>query len=184
VLESLARLPVDAGDPLVTPIAVDLALRGIARESDLSADARTELAARRGDAMTQENERQEGVDARHRLLALALSTPSDRERRTFAATLGTLAPSDAIVAVALARMAATDGSSLPSEVTSHLEIAASSDPLAAAALVVLCDRRGDAVAAVRARGLLAGLAVTDVERALARGLPEPKVATLREVRSD
>lgn len=184
----VAREAVDAGDALLTPIAADLAARGVARDTDLSADARIELAARGGDAAALAAlaapvaDTTRGPDARHRLLALSSVQPVAPATRALALRLAPAASVDSVVAVALTRLAALENTAVLPAAQARLELIAPVDPLAAATLVASANRRGDAAAAARARMYLAPLAVTDAERALSRGATAPGATPAAEAR--
>ena len=116
-------------DPLVGPAALELAARGVIPTSDLGADERVELAARRGEVPAP-SIRTVDLDARHHLLYLALTNASEA-RVTF--TELAVAP-DPVIAFAGARITLADGKS-STETLSFVRRTsqASTNPLAIAA---------------------------------------------------
>jgi hypothetical protein len=162
LLASIARAPLLGGDALVTPVAVDLVARGLLDVAALPADARVELAARRGESP--DAAALAAVDARHQLLVLALLRPADRATLDLARHLAHAADHDAVVAVALTRMALA-GVAVPR--TDGLGALDPADPLVAAAALDLAVKQGNVRAIPGARARLISVARTPAERARA-----------------
>ncbi len=162
--EGLAHTAVDAGDSIVTRAAVDLAARGVLSESDLPMDARIELAARRREAPPVP--RPGEVDARHRLLALALLRPTDTETLALARRLAGAAGRDALVAAAVAKIALARGLTLDARETGRLNEMGPRDAICAAAALDVANKQGDQRAILPARARLTALARTAAERAM------------------
>jgi hypothetical protein len=157
------RLP--AGDALLTPLAVELAIAGVLADESLPADARIELAARR--RTTPDANDVAAADERHALLALALLRPSDAATSESARRLAGAAAEDPLVAVALVKIALARGDAVPVELRAQLEGLAPADPIAAATVLDIAQHAGPPAALVPARRRLAALAKTPGERALA-----------------
>jgi hypothetical protein len=158
------ELPI-AGDALLTPIAVDLAIAGAVDEPALPSDARIELAARRGappDAALLDDA---ALDARHKLLGLALLRPTDPLTRSLADRMSAAAADDRLVAVAVVKIARAAKGPIPAAARARLESASAADPLAAAELVSLLAEEASPTALLHARKDLAALAKTPAERA-------------------
>jgi hypothetical protein len=154
------------GDALLTPVLVELAIAGVVADEALPPDARIELAARRLVRPTAADVASAGLDARHRLLGLALLRPGAAPTLDLAQRLSSAAPEDPLVAVALARVALARNEAVPEDVRAHLEGFAPADPIAAATLLDVVQRGAPADLA-HARRRLAALAATPAERARA-----------------
>jgi hypothetical protein len=155
-----------AGDALMTPVAVELAVAGVMTEDSLPPDARIELAARRGASPDERDVLDAALDARHRLLGLALLHPTDPAARDDADRLAGAAAEDPLIAAAIAKIALARGEQVSQEARTRLETSASTDPIAAATLVDI-DHGGPSAALDRARARLAALARTPAEVARA-----------------
>jgi len=154
-----------AGDPVLTPIAVELVIAGALEDDELSASARIELVARRGAVPSESLVADPTLDARHRLLGLALIHPGDPGTLAEANRMAPAASEDLLVAAALARIALARREPLVGEVRRFLESAVSTDPIAAAVVVDLARSDGPPAALAQARAQLAALARTPAERA-------------------
>ncbi len=165
VLASGTGVRVPSNDPILTPLAVELAVAGALAEDALPADARVELAARSGRLPTEADLADRTLDARHRFLGYALLHPADPAATALSRRLSTAAAEDPLVAVALARLHLARGEPLLGDARTRLESAAAADPLVAAALVDLARSDGPAAALSHAKERLAALAKTPAERA-------------------
>lgn len=146
------------GDAVEVAVAVDLAARGVLVDAELPPDGVVELAARRERPVTAAT----SLDARHELLALALSRPESPRALELARRLARVRDRDALVAVACARIELARGDAAdPARLLAH----APADPLAAATALDVAVRRGDGATAARARATLSALARTPAERA-------------------
>jgi hypothetical protein len=167
VLVAMQHAPIQGGDAVATPIAVELAARGILREGELPLDAALELAVRRSqppprDALV--DDRPGALDARHELLARVVAEPDAPRTKALAARMAMHAR-DPLVAVALARLALTaHPETLPADASSRLLARGPGDPLVAAAALDVARRRGDVAAVNRARAALTAVAQTPAER--------------------
>jgi hypothetical protein len=157
----------EGADSSLLPIAIELALAGVIADGELPAEARIELAARRGVPPEPADVEASGTDARHALLGRALASPSDPDVRERARRLAPAALEDAVVAVALARVALGGGESLPVDARSFLAAIAPGDALAAATLVDLATHGGTPAEVTHAKRELAALARTPAETARA-----------------
>jgi hypothetical protein len=171
-LAKIPRRPMPPHDPVGGPLAVDLAARGVLGPSELRAELRIELAARRREAPPpmDANAHPEDLDPKHALLLASLSEPSGALARSLVARLADAADHDPLVAFAVARVAlatSTDPGSRALDVARHAALSAPTDPLLLSAILELAKRAGraDDVAATRAR--LMAVARTPAERALA-----------------
>jgi hypothetical protein len=155
--------PLLAHDPVVGPLAVDLAARGAMPESALPLELRLELAARRREAPPPADAAL--VDAKHLLLWHVLVDPTGAPAVMLATKLAGAAERDPVIGLASARIAlatASDGA------TKARRIIASSpsDPLLLALGVELAKRGGKPDEIPPARARLAAVARTAAERAL------------------
>jgi hypothetical protein len=151
------------GDPVLVPLAVELVLAGVLADGAVSSDARIEIAARRNTSPQGPDLEDRGLDARHRLLALALLRPRDAATIALAAQLTSAAGEDRLVAVALAKIALAGGPPIDAVTRGRLDSAAASDAIAAAALVDLARHDGAGPRLATARSRLAALARTPAE---------------------
>ncbi len=165
-MEAAGAEPLAAGDPLLARVAAELAARGVAAEASLPLDARIELAARMRAAPPEPGERD--VDARHRLLALAMLRPQAPESLALARALAPAGQRDAMIATALAKIALARGTPPGAKDAGRLGEIDPRDPIAAAAAVDVANTRGDPRAIAPARARLTALARTPAEHALAR----------------
>jgi hypothetical protein len=154
-------------DPLVGPLAVDLAARGVVRGEDLPIEQRIELAARRREAPPAiEASQRAAVDAKHTFLWHALVDPRSGESRAMLAHLGSAADRDPIVGFAVARIAFAEKADVL-EPARRAIAAAPAHPLMLAAAVELAKRAGRGEDLAPARTRLMAVARTPAERALA-----------------
>jgi hypothetical protein len=161
--------PMAPHDPIVGPLAVDLAARGVVAETALPLELRLELAARRREAPPPVSTTAD-LDARHVLLWHTLVDPSGAPASALLARLYRAADRDPIVGFSLAR-AALAGPAAPADRWASVVraiAAAPSHPLLLAAAVDLAKRAGRAEDAEPARVRLMAVARTPAERALAR----------------
>ena len=158
---------VPAGDALLTPVAVDLAIAGVIEEGALPSDARIELAARRFRAPLEADVLAADTDARHRLLGLALLRPNAVDTGALARQLASAVAEDPLVAASLAKIVTARHEALEAPARALLEQVAPGDPIAAGALLDLARTSGPPAALATARTRLAALARTPEERARA-----------------
>jgi len=159
VAEAAAR-PILRGDAVAVEAAIDLVARGVLADAVLPPDGRVELAARSGAAIPPALD---GLDARHRLLVLAMTRPASLEARALARRLST--GRDPLVAVGLARMALAGGAPIDPAVVARLVALAPADPLVAGAALDLAKRRGDEGTVRTLRARLSALVLLPSERA-------------------
>jgi tetratricopeptide (TPR) repeat protein len=169
VLETTPHDVLLAGDPVFTPLVVDLAASGALDDGALPLDARIELAARRLEAPPMFPSPSEDaarlLDPRHRLFALALTRPLDWGTAELARHLASAASSDPLIAVAFMRIALAHGASSDPAMLNKLAKLNPADPIIAAAVLDLAEKRGDVEAIAPARARLTALARTPGERA-------------------
>ncbi len=160
---ALACAPVP-DDAVATPIAVDLAARGVLPDAALGPAARVELALRMQRAVSGVDRAR--LDARHRFALLAYDSPASPEAARLAARFARRHSRDPLVLSGMVRVAAASGHALGARDGEAIAQAAPSDPIVYAALVqALTPKQPGAAARVRAR--LAAVAVTPAERRLA-----------------
>ncbi len=164
LIDSVPHESLQAGDALLSRVAADLAARGVLREDALPLDARIELAARRREPPPLISEL--AVDRRHYLLALALLRPTDAATQSLARHLAPAAARDALVAVALARIALAGGNVIDPAAAAKLTALDPADPLSAAVAFDVAKRAGDETVISPARARLTSLARTPAERKL------------------
>jgi hypothetical protein len=170
-LAKIPRRALPTHDPVAGPLAVDLAARGVLAPSELGAELRVELAARRREPPPPADPAlAEDLDAKHALLLASLTEPAGPVARALALRLADAGDQDPIVAFAVARVALATGEGPGGHALDVARRAAASspaDPLVLAAILELAKRAGrtDDVAATRAR--LMAVARTPAERALA-----------------
>jgi hypothetical protein len=152
-------------DPLVGPLAVDLAARGALPETALPLELRLELAARRREAPPPADA--SVVDAKHMLLWHVLVDPTGAPAVNLAAKLAGAADRDPIIGVGVARVALATDSGGRSRARRILA-AAPSDPLLLALALEIAKRDGKPDEIPPARTRLAAVARTAAERALLR----------------
>jgi hypothetical protein len=163
LVRQVPHVQAEAGDALVGPVAVELAVLGVLEDEELSPDARIELAARRlevPDALLLSK-----ADARHRLLALAIMRPLDPTALELAKHLAPAATHDPLVAIALVRMSLAKRSLVDPAIVERLVALNPADALVAAAALDAAKQRGDEQAIAPARARLTALARTPRERA-------------------
>jgi hypothetical protein len=162
-------------DPVVAPLAVDLAARGAFPEGALPPELRLELAARRREAPrsfaglgTPESLR--ALDPKHALLWYALVDPAGAAARQLLARMRDAAEHDPIVGFSLVR-AVLASSPAPTDASRAAALRAvsgsPSHPLLLAIAVELAKRDGHAEDLPPARTRLMAVARTPAERALA-----------------
>ncbi len=149
VSDALVCAPFIDGDPLVVPVAVDLAARGALPASALPPDGLIELAIRTHVRLPARSQNQ---DARHTLLALAWQTPEAPETKGLLRHLAKAIGRDPLVTVAAARIALTEGKSADGTIAQLLALGPL-DPILLATALELAEKRGDAAmyANLRAR---------------------------------
>ncbi|MDP9000021.1 MAG: hypothetical protein M3O46_07915 [Myxococcota bacterium] len=159
MLATLVHRPIVAGDDLVVRPAVQLASHGAIVAYDLPVDGVVELAALRGQVPPPEllAAGAHGLDARHELLALALSHPDGPRARELSARLGTAAISDPIVAAAAGLMQLASGGPAAAATAQALLARYPGDPLLAEVALRLAKKTGDRDIALRARDALTAL---------------------------
>jgi hypothetical protein len=153
-------------DALVTRAAADLAARGVLDDTELTIDARIELAARRREPPP--DPRAPDVDARHRLLALSILRPEGAETIALARRLMSASARDPLIASALAKIALARGGAIDEGESDRLIALDPADAIAAAAALDLAKKGGDEKRIVPARARLTALARTAAERDLTR----------------
>ncbi|HEY1695428.1 MAG TPA: hypothetical protein VGG39_24835 [Polyangiaceae bacterium] len=155
--EDIAALPHEAvvpgDDPVVRP-AVELVSRKAAPPELLPPDGRVELAALTG---TPAPSSEQGLDARHRYLALALTHPGDPATRTLAARLHGVASVDPVVAAADALQLLGTDAIVAHDAPRLLLARNPADPLLAAVALRLAEKVGDRDVARRARETLTAM---------------------------
>ena len=153
-------------DPLVAPIAVDLAVRGVIADPGLPVELRVETAARRHEAPPQVDPT--SLDAKHALLFHALTDPTGAAAQALLTRIGAAADRDPLVGYALARAALASTTPAPIDARVRAAIAAApANPLMLAIAVELAKKSGQPDAPARTR--LLAVARTAAERALASG---------------
>ncbi len=135
------------GDDVTTRAAVELAWIGVVAEARLPAEARVELAARRGKPYEGPVD---GLDARHALLAASLPRGEHSADATRGAPLArhlrAAVGIDPIVTVAVVRMALRDRAPLEASLLGALRRLAPVDPLVLETALAVARSRGDATA--------------------------------------
>ena len=156
-------------DPLVGPLAVELAVRGAVADASLPIELRLETAARRRDAPPPIDPAAATVDAKHALLFHALVDPTGAPAQRLLARMSAATDRDPLVGFALARavLAASAPASALAKVRAAIA-AAPADPLMLAAAVELAKKAGSAEELPPARARLMAVARTPAERALAQ----------------
>lgn len=164
-LARVKRTPMAPLDPLVAPLAVDLAARGVVPPEDLALDQRIELAARRREAPPPLPPNAT-LDAKHAFVWHVLTNPTSKEATALNAKLAPAAERDPLVGFAVSRF-------LLGQETRDLDLvrraiaAAPAHPLLLAIAVELAKRAGKAEDLTPARAKLMAVARTPAERALA-----------------
>ena len=156
-------------DPLVGPLAVDLAARGVLPASELGPDLRVELAARRREVPAQLDPRAQ-LDAKHALLFHALTAAKGDPARDMLARLAPAAERDPIVGFAVARIAFENVPEGENDAWARIRRAVASSPahpLLLAIALELAKRGGKGEEITPARARLMAVARTPAERALA-----------------
>lgn len=166
-LTHVAREPLSPRDPLVGPLAVDLAARGVLSPDDLPVELRIELAARTREAPPEIASLPAGaIDEKHALLHHVLTNPTGKEAKALKARLAAAADGDAVVGFAVSRMLLAAGASDLAPVRKAIA-AAPANPLLLAVAVELAKRMGKPDELAPARARLMAVARTPAERALA-----------------
>lgn len=164
-LARVQRTPMAPLDPVVAPLAVDLAARGVLAPEDLAFDQRIELAARRRETPPPLPPNA-ALDAKHAFVWLVLSKPADKETAALAAKLAPAAERDPLVGFALSRfLLGQDNRDL--DLVRKAIAAAPAHPLLLAIAVELAKRAGKTEELTPARAKLMAVARTPAERALA-----------------
>lgn len=156
-------------DPMLGPLAVDLAARGALPDESLSMELRLELAARRREpppvATSSSAERGE-LDAKHTLLWHVLVDPAGAPAKALLSRLHTSSDRDPIVGFSLVRAALASGDAKAWEPARRALASSPSHPLLLASALEIAKRAGkDDVPSARVR--LMAVAQTPAERALA-----------------
>lgn len=163
-------------DPVTSPLAVDLAARGVIDGATLPLELRVELAARRREqppAVDAASLEQHVVDAKHALLWHLLVDPTGTPAKTMLSRLSSAADRDPIIAFALVRAALasvgmTRAVGSPTWAPVLRALASSpSHPLLLAVAVEIAQKGGRAEDVPPARARLMAVARTPAERALA-----------------
>ncbi len=166
-LGRVQRTPMAAHDPVVSPLAVDLAARGVLAPDELSIEHRIELAARMREAPPPIASLSPGtVDAKHTFLFHVLTNPTSKEAQALYARLAPAVDRDALVGFAVSRFLLGKESTDWTDVRRAIA-AAPAHPLLLAIAVELAKRMGKADELTPARARLMAVARTPAERALA-----------------
>lgn len=166
--EWLARVtfvPAPPHDPIVGPLAVELAARGIVAASELDPEQRIELAARRREAPGP-IDATATVDRRHHLLWLVLSDPKSTAAKESLAALSPAIARDPLVAFAAAKIALAAGARDAAALERALTLGPS-NPLLLGVAIELAKLLGKDDVVPRARTRLLAVARTPAEHALA-----------------
>ncbi len=151
VIDAMVPAPLVDGDPLVTPVAVDLASRGVIAKTTLPPDALIELAIRTQTPLPPKSDRQ---DARHTLLALAWEKPEAPETQNLLRHLASAVGHDPLVTVAAARIALNQGK-VSNGTVERLMAIGPLDPLVLATALEIAEKRGDSALSAQLRARLA-----------------------------
>jgi hypothetical protein len=151
-------------DSVMVTLAVDLAARGAIPEIGLPNEARVELALRQRSLSGTDWIGE--LDARHRLLTLAWTRPTEAATRDLALRLSTRSPRDPLVGAALVHIALATGQNVDGGVLGMLESLSPSDPIAIGAALDALKAKGSQKDLTAARTRLAAIAATPAERAL------------------
>jgi tetratricopeptide (TPR) repeat protein len=164
-LARVRRAPIVPLDPIVAPLAVELAARGVVAPEDLALDQRIELAARRREAPPPLPPNAV-LDAKHAFVWHVLTNPTSKEAIALHAKLAPAAERDPLVGFAVSRfLLGQDGRDL--DLVRRAIAAAPAHPLLLAIAVELAKRAGKAEDLRPARAKLMAVARTPAERALA-----------------
>ena len=168
-LARIQRLPSAAHDPVIGPLAVDLAARGVLSADELPIETRIELAARRREAPPAIASLPPGsVDAKHLFLWHALTNPASKESQTLATQLSAAVDRDPLVGFALARVVLSKARDEARWNDIRRAIAAApAHPLLLAIAVELAKAMGKPDELPPAKARLMAVARTPAERALA-----------------
>jgi hypothetical protein len=178
-LAAAPRLPIVAGDDRVIRSAVELASQGALPAGALPPDGALELSVIVGASPVlagaspavagaspavggarRDSAAGDGLDMRHRYLALALGHPGAPELRALGDSLRSVAGSDPVVAAAVAIAQLAGGAHIPPDAPGALLARNPADPLLAAVALRLAERVGDAEVARRARAALTVVGAT------------------------
>jgi tetratricopeptide (TPR) repeat protein len=164
-LARVQRTPMAPVDPVVAPLAVDLAARGVIAPDDLALDQRIELAARRRETPPA-LPTNAALDAKHAFVWHVLTNPTSKEATALHAKLAPAAERDPLVGFAVSRfLLGQDNRDL--EAVRRAIAAAPAHPLLLAIAVELAKRIGKTEELTPARAKLMAVARTPAERALA-----------------
>jgi hypothetical protein len=150
VFDAMVCAPLVEGDPLVVPIAVDLAARGAMNATALPPDGLIELAIRTHVRLPVRSPDQ---DARHTLLALAWEKPEAPETQRLLHHLAPAVGRDPLVTVAAARIALAEGNIADGTIARLLALGPL-DPILVATALELAEKRGDSAMSANLRGRL------------------------------
>jgi hypothetical protein len=153
--------PVVRDDAPVVSLWVDLAARGVFRETTLPPEGRIELAFRKREPL---GDTPRDLDLRHELLARAHRDPKDAHAAELATKLARRNPTDPIVLASLLAVARAHGQTLDD--LTHAALAPPADPVLDAALLEALPSTAPERSRIRTR--FAALAATPAERALIR----------------
>lgn len=151
VIDAMVPAPLVDGDPLVVPVAADLAARGVMARTTLPPDALIELAIRTHTRLPPTSDRQ---DARHTLLALAWEKPEAPETQSLLHHLASAVGHDPLVTVAAARIAFTQGQ-VPDGTVERLMALGPLDPILLATALEIAEKRGGSALSAQLRARLA-----------------------------
>jgi tetratricopeptide (TPR) repeat protein len=164
-LTRVQRTPMAPLDPVIGPLAVELAARGVLTPEELAIDQRIELAARRRETPPPLPPNTT-LDAKHAFMWHVLDNPTGKEATALAAKLAPAAERDPLVGFALSRyLLGQDTRNL--DVVRRAIAAAPAHPLLLAIAVELAKRVGKTEELTPARAKLMAVARTPAERALA-----------------
>lgn len=167
-LARVERTPMALHDPVVSPLAVDLAARGVLAPEELSIEHRIELAARNREAPPPIASLPPGtVDAKHTFLFHVLTNPRSKEAQALYERLAPAVDRDALVGFAAARLLLGKESSTDWTDVRRAIAAAPAHPLLLAIAVELAKKLGKPDELPPARARLMAVARTPAERALA-----------------
>jgi tetratricopeptide (TPR) repeat protein len=169
----VAPSPMVPHDPVIGPLAVDLAARGVLTPNALPLELRLELAARRREpppAVDANATTNNAVDQKHMLLFHVLVDPGGTPARSLLKKMQNASDRDPIVGFSLARAAIATLSPQKGDAWAPVFraiAAAPAHPLLLAAAVDIAKRGGRAEDVPPARARLMAVARTPAERALA-----------------
>lgn len=164
-LARVQRTPAPPLDPVIAPLVVDLAARGVLVPDDLAIEQRIELAARRRETPPALPPNV-SLDAKHSFIWHVLTNPTSKETAALHAKLAPAAERDALVGFAVARfLLGQDKGDL--DAVRRAIAAAPAHPLLLAIAVEVAKRIGKSEELTPARAKLMAVARTPAERALA-----------------